>query len=69
MRETHGDVGGTLDDEAVCEAVQADGATLLVQVDLLLGQQVGDAAARAQPREGSSETAMRERSPAVFMKQ
>ena len=55
-RDTHGDVRGTLDDEAVCEAVQADGAALLVQIDLLLRQEVGDPAAGTQPYEGEAET-------------
>lgn len=43
------DVWGTLDDEAVGEAVQPDGAALLVQVHLLLGEKVGNPAARTQP--------------------
>lgn len=33
----------------MCEAVQADGATLLVQVHLLLWKEMGDTAAGTQP--------------------
>lgn len=42
---THSDVRGTLDNEAVGETIKADGATLLIQVDLLFRQKVGNAAA------------------------
>lgn len=42
---THSDVRGTLDNEAVGETIKADGATLLIQVDLLFRQKMGNAAA------------------------
>ena len=45
---TYSNVGGTLDDEAVSEAVKADGATLLVQVHLLFRQEVSNPAACTQ---------------------
>ena len=51
--ETHSNVRSTLDDEAVCEAVQSYGAALLVQIDLLLGQKVSDPAAGAEPYGGA----------------
>lgn len=42
---THRDVRGTLDNEAVGETVKANGATLLIQVDLLFRQEVSNSAA------------------------
>lgn len=42
---THSDVRSTLDNEAVGETVEADGATLLIQIDLLLRKEVGNSAA------------------------
>ena len=60
--ETHSNVRSTLDDEAVCEAVQSYGAALLVQIDLLLRQKVGDSAAGAEPV-GETETRHSSMSP------
>ena len=45
---TYSNVRGTLHDEAVSEAVKADGATLLVQVNLLFRQEVSNPAACTQ---------------------
>ena len=42
---TYSDVRGTFDNEAVGETVKANGATLLVQVDLLFRQKVSNSAA------------------------
>lgn len=47
---TYGDVRSTLDNEAVCETVKANGATLLIQVDLLFRQEVGNSAAGTKSR-------------------
>lgn len=45
------DVRGTLDYEAVGETIKADGPTLLIQVDLLFRQKVGNSAASTKSRE------------------
>ncbi len=42
---TYSDVRSTLDNEAVGETVKANGATLLIQVDLLFRQEVCNSAA------------------------
>lgn len=47
---THSDVRCTLDNEAVGETVEANGAALLIQVDLLFGQEVSNSAAGTKPR-------------------
>lgn len=47
---TYSDVRSTLDNEAVGETVKANGATLLVQVDLLFRQEVGNSAAGTKSR-------------------
>lgn len=47
---TYSDVRSTLDNEAVGETVKANGATLLIQVDLLFRQEVGNSAAGTKSR-------------------
>lgn len=47
---THSDVRCTLDNEAVGETVKANGAALLIQVDLLFRQEVSNSAAGTKPR-------------------
>lgn len=47
---THSDVGSTLDNEAMGETVKANGATLLIQVDLLFRKEMGNSAAGTKTR-------------------
>lgn len=53
---TYSDVRGTLDDEAVCETVEANGAALLIQVDLFFRQEVGNSAAGTKSRTQKDES-------------
>lgn len=48
--KTYSDVRSTLDNEAVGETVKSNGATLLIQVDLLFWQEVGNSAAGTKSR-------------------
>lgn len=52
---TYSDIRSTLDNEAVGETVKANGATLLVQVDLLFRQEVGNSAAGTESRKEKKE--------------
>lgn len=47
---THSDVRSTLDNEAMGETVKANGATLLIQVDLLFRKEMGNSAAGTKTR-------------------
>lgn len=47
---THSDVRSTLDNEAMGETVKANGATLLIQVDLFFRKEMGDSAAGTKTR-------------------
>lgn len=47
---THSDVRSTLDNEAMGETVKANGATLLIQVDLLFRKKMGNSAAGTKTR-------------------
>lgn len=47
---TYGDVRSTLDNEAMGETVKANGATLLIQVDLLFREKMGNSAAGTKTR-------------------
>lgn len=53
---THCDVRSTFDNEAMCETVKADGATLLIQVDLFFRQEVGDSTAGTKSRKQETHT-------------
>lgn len=47
---THSDVRSTLDNEAMGKTVKANGATLLIQVDLFFRKEMGNSAAGTKTR-------------------
>lgn len=55
-KRTHRDVRSTFDNEAMCETVKANGATLLIQVDLFFRQEVGNSAAGTKSRKPETST-------------